>query len=120
MSSLRRFQPLGIRFSGLVLTAWHWEQVQTTGVLTAVVVVDTSNIQRRRSIPVLERSIREQLETEKLSPISLPGIALCLWSFVDRLFGQYLPFVTEPEREEGPTPTSNNVGLLVFGRICCC
>jgi hypothetical protein len=37
MSALRRFQPLGSRFSGLVLTAWHWEQVQA-GALT---VVDT-------------------------------------------------------------------------------
>src|SRR5450631_2917030 len=37
MSALRRFQPLGIRFSGLVLTAWHSEQIQA-GALT---VVDT-------------------------------------------------------------------------------
>jgi hypothetical protein len=37
MSALRRFQPLGIRFSGFVLTAWHSEQVQA-GALT---VVDT-------------------------------------------------------------------------------
>src|ERR1035438_2176918 len=81
MSALRRFQPLGIRFSGLVLTTWHWEQVQTTGVLT-VVVVDTLNIQRRRSVPVLERPIRRspvglgfsgQWRTEKLSPVSYLG-----------------------------------------------